>query len=197
MVADEGILDVHVETNLRQVLGDLKEIDPRLATAVRRKLRQSGDEAIAEMRQVLAEPSPGIVVGTRTALTKRRMDGTVAKTRRVRLVEVTTQASTSGQSRGSRAQIAAGLRTRVSTGKTRQSVRLSGAGGPFPKSYNLRLWRHPVRFNPATTTKDQVPWVTQGGRPYFGAVIVKHATAMRSRLYEAIDEALVEISRNR
>ena len=65
----DGILDVQIESNLRTILADLKEFDPKLATAVRRKLRQSGDDAIAEMRAVLAEPSPGIVTGTRTAIT--------------------------------------------------------------------------------------------------------------------------------
>lgn len=197
MARAEGALDVHVETNIRQVMQDLKEFDPKLATAIRRRLRQTGDQAIAEMKQILAEPSPGIVVGTTTAVTRRRMDGTIAAQRRVRMVAVQTQASTSGQSRGSREAAAAALRTRVSTGKTRQSVRLTGAGGPFPKAYNTRVWRHPVRFNPAVTTKDQVPWVSQGGRPYFGAVLIRHAAQMRKDLYEALDEALVAIARDR
>ena len=192
----DGILDVGVESNLRTILADLKEFDPKLATAVRRKLRQSGDDAIAEMRAVLAEPSPGIVTGTRTAITSRRMDGSIGP-RRVRIVEVMTSTSSSGQTRGSRQAIADGLRVRVQTGATRQSIRLTGAGAPFPKSYNMKVWRHPVRFNSNTTTASEVPWVSQGGRPYFGAVLVKRGAQIKSQVYEALDEALAEIARNR
>ena len=192
----DGVLDVQVETNLRQVLADLKEFDPKLATAVRRKLRQSGDEAIAEMRAVLAQPSPGIVTKVNTAVTSTRADGSRGQ-RRVRIVGVETAAAASSRSRGSRQAIADGLKVRVSTGKTRQSIRLAGAGAPFPRSYNMRVWRHPVRFNPDVSSKNDVPWVSQGGRPYFGAVIVKNATQMRSRVFEALDEALAEMARNR
>jgi hypothetical protein len=51
--------DFEVRSNIRQVLADLKEFDPKLATATRRRLRASGDEAIAEMRGVLGEAPPG------------------------------------------------------------------------------------------------------------------------------------------
>lgn len=192
----DGILDVQVDSNLRVILQDLRLFDPKLATMVRRKLRQSGDEAIAEMRQILAEPSPGIVTGTQTAITRTRADGSRGS-RRVRIVSVTTAAAASSRSRGARQEIASGLQVRVNTGKTRQSIRLTGAGAPFPRSYNMRVWRHPIRFNPETTTKNDVPWVSQGGRPYFGLVIVRRADQMRSRVFEALDEALAEIARAR
>lgn len=191
----DGILDVRIESNIRTVLADLKEFDPKLATMIRRKLRQSGDEAIAEMRQVLAQPSPGIVTGTTRAITSRRMDGTYGA-RRVRLTGIQTE-EVNGRSRGARQATAAGLKTQVRTGATRQSIRLTGAGGPFPKSYNKPMWRHPIRFDPATTSKDEVPWVSQGGRPYFGTVVLRQADQMRKRVYEALDEALAELARER
>lgn len=196
-MADEGVLDLQVETNLRQVLADLKEFDPRLATATRRRLRQSGDEAIAEMRDVLSQPSPGIVTRTRTAVTTSSLDGRTGLRRRVRLVGVETQDAQSSRSRGSRQAVAGALKTQVSTGKTRQGIKLRGSGTPFARSYNMTVWRHPIRFNPATTSKDDVPWVSQGGRPYFGAVILKQSTQIRTRVYEALDEALAELARER
>lgn len=193
---DPGALDVQVETNLRAILADLREFDPRLATSVRRRLRQSGDEAIAEMREILAQPSPGVVTRTRTAVTTQRMDGTRGA-RRVRIVGVETAEAKGSQSRGARQEIAGSLRTTVSTGKTRQGIKLRSSGAPFPRSYNMPVWRHPVRFNPDVTSKDDVPWVSQGGRPYFGAVLVKRSTQIRSRVYEALDEALAAIARER
>lgn len=192
----DGILDVEVESNLRAILADLREFDPKLATLTRRKLRQSGDEAIAEMKQILDEPSPGIVTGTQTAVTSVRADGSRGP-RRVRVVGVTTAAAASSRSRGARQAVASGLQVRVNTGRTRQSIRLTGAGAPFPRSYNMRVWRHPVRFNPDTTTKNDVPWVSQGGRPYFGLVVVRRARQMQSRVFEALDEALAEMARDR
>ena len=145
------------------------------------------------MRQVLAQPSPGIVVGTRTAVTSVRADGSRGA-RRVRIVGMDYTAASSSRSRDSRQATADALKVTVSTSATRQGIRLTGAGRAFSKSYNKQQWRHPVRFNPETQTKADVPWVTQGGRPYFGAVLVKRGTQIRSRVFEALDEALAEAS---
>lgn len=74
---------------------------------------------------------------------------------------------------------------------------MTGTGAPFARAYNMRVWRHPIRFDPATTSKNDVPWVSQGGRPYFGAVVLRRAAQMQSRVYEALDEALAAIARQR
>ena len=51
--------DVTVTSNIREVMARLKEFDPALARETRKRLRRSGDEAIAKMRGILAEPPPG------------------------------------------------------------------------------------------------------------------------------------------
>ncbi len=179
-------------SNIRQVLADLKQIDPRLTTATRRKLRQSGDEAIAEMRSVLAQPSQGVVTRTTTSLA-RRSDG--SGPRRLRVTSFATAAASRTRSRGARAAIAAGLRTRVVAGESRQKVRITGPGDAFARSYNMPLWRHPIRFNPATTSKNDVPWVTQAGRPYFGTVVGRRWREIRKNIEDALTEALDIIAR--
>ncbi|WP_125777194.1 hypothetical protein [Antribacter gilvus] len=42
-----------IRSNLRQFLADLKEFEPALARDVRRRMRRSGDSAIAEMGRIL------------------------------------------------------------------------------------------------------------------------------------------------
>ena len=75
--------DIVVTSNIREVMARLKEFDPALARETRRRLRRSGDEAIARMRGVLAQPPPGGGRGESTgardqaasALTVRVMTG--------------------------------------------------------------------------------------------------------------------------
>lgn len=187
--------DFRVESNIREVLADLREFDRKLATATRRRLRQAGDDAIEEMRQVLAEPSPGIVTQVHT-----RVEMAVGKNGaylRRRVSGFDTAAAKSTTSRGARNAVASALRTRVVAGKTRQTIRISGSGEAFARSYNLARWRHPIRFNPATTSKSNVPWVEQAGRPYFGAVVAKHHRDIYRRVDEALADAIDAIARNR
>jgi hypothetical protein len=44
-----------IKSNLRQVMADLKEFDPKLATGVRKALRNAGEPAITEMGNLLDE----------------------------------------------------------------------------------------------------------------------------------------------
>lgn len=166
-----------------------------MATSTRRRLRQSGDEAIADMRSVLGEPSPGVVTRINTKVTTTRADGSQGARRR-RIVGVDTADAKRSRSRGARAATAAALKTRVVTGVSRQSIRITGAGDAFSRSYNMRVWRHPIRFNPETTTKNDVPWVSQAGRPYFGSVIGKRWPQIRQNVDAAIAEAVDAINRN-
>lgn len=184
--------DFQLRSNLRGVLSDLKEIDPKLATATRRKLRQSGDDALEEMRKVLAEPSPGVV--TRVIKTAGRDS---RGRRRMLATGVETREADRTRSRGARAGVARGLKTRVVTGKTRQTIRITGSGDAFARSYNLLRWRHPIRFNPETTTASQVPWVEQGGRPYFGTVVARRQREIFRRIDDALGEALDTIAKAR
>lgn len=152
-----------VTSNLRDVLADLKKFEPKLATATRRRLRRSGDDAIAEMRGILAQPPPG---GSQGALRAAYEGG-----------------GSAAVSRGSRRETAAGLKTRVLTGKRVQTVRIVGRGDPFSRSYNMASFRHPVYGNTDV-------WVDQSGRPYFGVVIGKRRDAIQKEIEAAVQEAI-------
>lgn len=192
-----GGIEVLIASNIRQILLDLKELDPKLARETRRKLRQSGDETISEMRAELSKPSPGVVT-QRIVRRSRRADGTGQMRYRLQGV-VTTGARGSGR-RGSRAAIAAGLKTRVVMGQSRQSIRITGAGDPFARSYNMTSWRHPVflvgRERGARAGIDAgelrkgAAWVEQGGVPYFGDVILRNRKNIQERVEEAMTAAI-------
>lgn len=168
-----------VTSNLREVLADLKEFDPALARSTRRALRRSGDDAINDMRAILDQPPPGVVTG----VTKKRR----------KVVAVHTRAATRRSTGRSRAFVKKNLKTRVVAGKRRQGIHIRGDGSPFSRSYNLKRWRHPIRFNPDVTTADQVPWVEQAGRPYFGKPIANRAGDMRKNIEQALTEALQKV----
>lgn len=135
-------MDASVETpDLRRLLGDLKEVEPRLATALRRELRQAGDEIIGAQQQELG----------------------------------------SGDLRD---EIAAGLRTRVTAGKTRQGVAIRSTGprkggANMARVLQMAIIRHPV-FGTDT-------WVDQNGHPYFFKPVTDE---LRNRMTNRVDDAL-------
>lgn len=142
-----GAPDFDIEApDFRTLFARLKEVEPKMATALRRELRQSGDTIIAQQRDLLAPDGP---------LTS---------------------------------QIAAGLRTRVASGATRQSVSVKSTG-PRLDGYNMaavfekKVIRHPV-FGSTTT------WVEQPGRPYFNPPIRREYLQMRERIKDAVDHTL-------
>ena len=156
-------LGVSADMDVKAILEQLKAVDPALARSLRRRLRQSADEAIAVMREVLAQPASGVVSKRHYKL------GLDSRGRTRRVVSRVDARAGAGRSRGSRANTSSKLRVAVRTGAkpSTQGVRLTGDGGAFSRSYNLLRWRHPVRFNPATQTKSQVPWVEQAGTRYW------------------------------
>lgn len=95
---------------------------------------------------------------------------------------------------GSREAIAAGLRTQLSLGKNTAGVRLIAAPNRldakhrgFLAAYNKSTIRHPVFGNRGV-------FVTQKGRPYFGAVISKHLKKHDvKRMLRVIDEAFKSV----
>lgn len=188
---EKAAIEMRAETNIKQILDDVKAIDPKLATALRRRLRQAGDTAIEAMREKLALPSPGVVTSRRYGL---GLDSRGRARRRVTGVEST---GSRGNSRGAREQVARRIKMQVRTGtrKSTQGLRINAGGGPFARSYNLIRWRHPVRFNPATQTANQVPWVEQGGRPYFTQAIAENYKRLYAEVDLAIDDAKRELGR--
>lgn len=91
---------------------------------------------------------------------------------------------------GLRQGIADGIKVSVMTGaRAGVTIRSTGAGLPADKrslvlAYESRKgWRHPV-FG------DTERWVTQLGRPYFGAVIFKHRPEVTAAVEAALREAV-------
>lgn len=147
----DGAFEFDIDApDFRALIARVKEFDPKMATALRRELRTSGDGIIDAQRELLDA------------------DGPVTQ------------------------QIAAGLRTRVTAGTTRQSVSIKSTG-PRVGGYNLakvlekRIIRHPV-FGRA----DQ--WVEQPGRPYFNPPIKREYRDMRDRIENAVADTLRRIT---
>jgi hypothetical protein len=134
--------------DLRSLIQQVREVEPKLATALRRELRQAGTDIIADQRQQLG-------------------GGEV------------------------RDQIAAGLRTRITAGRTRQSVSIVSSGPrvggvSLGKLFERRQFRHPVFGT------DQ--YVDQDGYPYFNRPARAGFDAMRSRLEQAVDDTIRRIT---
>lgn len=96
-----------------------------------------------------------------------------------------------GESRGSRAQIAAATRIAVSFAARGGSVKLTTGNvrGGFSKAYNSGTFRHPVLGNRSA-------WVTQQGRPYFGNTISREINGrVQEDINAALDEAIQGLAR--
>lgn len=134
--------------DFRTLITQVREVEPRLATALRRELRRSGDSIISRQR---AEVGSGEV----------------------------------------RDQIAAGLRTRVTAGRTRQSVSIVSSGprrggASLAKVFERKTFRHPI-FGTGE-------WVQQDGHPYFNKPAQQGFDEMRERLADVIDETIRRIA---
>ena len=187
---DAGGLSFDIETpDLRGLLDGLKEIDPKLATNLRRELRKSGDQVIEEQKKILAG-RPARVGGSSKKL---RLIKPKNGDRPYFAFRTTYQPGDTREGGVSnlRDKIAAGLRTRVTTGKSRQSVEIKTTG-PRNGGYNMaRVWqkaqfRHPV-FGDSNT------WSTQFGQSYFfGPVTDELRELMRTRIEEAVEDAIAK-----
>lgn len=171
-----------IKSNLRQVLADLKELDPKLATEVRKRLRASGDAAIAAMGAILDEDAGGVVTG------KTHRLGTDRRGRAHLVVDqINSRAAWRSRSTGARKEIKRGLRLKVSTGKARTSVRLAATSGALRRPMNKRSWRHPVFDDPNT-------WVEQPGSQYFNRAVYSEAKNLRNAVEDAVQVALDAIA---
>ncbi len=186
--------DVLVEVrgrNLKAELETLKDFDPLLARAVRRKLREAGKRMIGHMKVELDKEPLGLVTGVKketrytTRKSSNRASG-IEVTRRQYTKSVTTSGSR-GNSRGGRQAIKDKLKVAIQTGR-RSGIRIRGAGDGFAKAYNTKRFRHPV-FG------DRSTWVEQAGRPYFGEVITDRRNELAQAIVDALDEGLDQMNK--
>lgn len=148
----EGGEAFDVKSNARSVLASLKEFEPKLRTEVGRDLRKAGDAAIGAMTEHLNED---------TGDSKGRL-------KRV--------------SKGSRAEVASGLKMRVTLGKSRTSMRVTTTRGDLRKVMNKKSWRHPV-FGTGE-------WVEQRGTSYFNRGAAEQRDATREAIEAAMQKAV-------
>lgn len=178
-----GEVDFDIKSNLRQVLADLKEFDPKLATEVRKRLRASGEVAIKAMGDILDESSGGTVTGKSYRLgTDRR-----GRVRR-RVAGVKTKEANRARSTGARQEIKRGLKLKVTAGKSRTTVRLATTSGGLRKAMNTQSWRHPVFGD------RDAAWVEQPGSQYFNRGAYGQAAAINAAMQDAIKVALDAIA---
>lgn len=180
-----------VRTNLRPLLEDLKQINPKLATGTRRALREAGDSIIARQRAILASVPVGGVVskttytksmanrrgGVRSGANKNKLAG-------ARIISIESQASARGYHTGLREQAAANLTTRVTTPRSGRgaSVRVASAKPSWiNKALNSKKWRHP--------TFGHAPYVEQAGNQYFSTGVKSGIVEAREAIMQVVEDA--------
>lgn len=177
--------------SLRSVLQALKSIDPKLATNLRRELRDAGDDIIAAQRAELTERAPKVAGRSeswRLIVPKRDKNGRTRKPYLARRVTYHAGETRQGGDSDLRQQISRGLRTRVLTGAKREGVEVKTTGPRIGGSNMARVWqakqfRHPVFGGTG--------WAVQFGHPYFfGPVTDELRTRMQNRVKKAIDAAV-------
>lgn len=193
MAAAGGDLDFQFEApNLRKTLDEIAQFSPVLARELRRELRRSGDEIINAQKQILDGPLPGNerATGKRLALIKPK-NGRAPYMAIRNIYE--DQATGRGGHSGMREAIKRGLVTRVSVGKTRQSISIKTNRklAPMSIAWQAARFRHPV-FQIDDGRAEH--WVIQKGQPYFWSPITGRMIHVRQRVADAIDTALNQIT---
>lgn len=176
--------------DLRGLFADLKAVAPKLATDVRRDLRGTGDSIIAEQRKILTGRLPGPI--RKTGSTVRMV---YPKGRKPYLAIRNTYETGEGSEGGVddlRAKIRAGLKTSVTSGKTRSSVQIKTTG-PRNDGYNMaktwqsRRFRHPI-FG-------MLGWMDQQGQPYFWKPAYDGLDDMQRKVQHILDDAAAILSK--
>lgn len=170
--------------NLRQVIADVKQISPKLATNLRRNLRGVGDDIIKDQKNILSGALPGNAVKTGQRI---RMIKTKKGKSYLRAVN-TYKAESAKRSRstGMRERVKASLKTRVVSGATRSGISIradKAVGGVMVKGWNKKVLRHPV-FG------DRERFVSQFGQPYWWEPIKRGQDDARKKALDAIEDAL-------
>lgn len=174
--------------NLREILNDLKEIDPKLANNLRREWRRAGDEILAAQRAALSKRPPR-VGGSTTGLRLIRPRNGRKPYFAFRRTFTEGDTRVGGVS-NLRAKIAAGLRVRTVAGTRRQAIEFktsgpTSGGANMARVFEKKQFRHPV-FGEG--------WVPQFGQPYFfKPVSDEMRQRMADRVNQSIDDAFASL----
>ncbi len=185
------------ESGLR---GILLGLPPDIRRNLRRTLRHTGDQAIAEMTKTLEGALPGGIAKVDGSRQLRQYTSEkTGKTYYRYGYEWKRKDRTRGESSGTmRRSIVQGLRTRVVAGKTRSGITLSTTKAKMPdgkqpmvNAWNAKKFRHPV-FGRTNTMNDT--WADQQGQPYFFHPAIQAVKQMRADTARAIEDAVREAS---
>jgi len=187
----EGV-SLNVEpVNLREILTEIRAVDPKLANNLRREWRRAGDEILAAQRAALAKRPPK-VGGSSKQLRLIRPRGRRKPYLAFRRIYKEGDTRASGESQ-LRAKIAGGLRVRTIASTRRQAIEFTSSGprkggANMARVFEKRLFRHPVFGRP-----DE--WVPQFGQPYFFEPITDDMqTRMSVRITRSIDDAFASLT---
>lgn len=176
--------------NLREILAELREVDPKLANGLRREFRRAGDEILAAQRAALSKRPPRVGGSTRTLRLIRPRNGRKPYLA-IRREYHEGQTRTGGVSQ-LRSKIAGGLRVRTIASARRQAIEFKSSGprnggANMARVFEKRMFRHPV-FNNGSA------WVPQYGQPYFFKPVNDDMRRrMADRIERAIDDAFAAI----
>jgi hypothetical protein len=164
-MADEDIR-MEVDPNqLKALIAEVKEFDPKLATALRKQLRQIGGTIVDAMQAEVRKAPPG--GGSRSTGSHRT---------RQQIAE------------GLGVQVATGKK-RQGVFITGSSKAMAEGRKSMPRAYNKATFRHPV-FKSNRRRISVVRWVNQRGNPYFGGTIKKYEPDAEKAVMDALTEAL-------
>ncbi|MHC9046811.1 hypothetical protein ACYX8G_19675 [Microbacterium saperdae] len=178
--------------DLRGLLGSLKEFSPALARDLRRDLRSSGDDIIAEQRKLLTGNLPGPINKQGLELRWIRPKNGRKPYLAFRNTYETGDGSDGGVD-NLRAKIRAGLKTRVTAGRVRSdvAVRSTGprnGGSNMARVFQAKIFRHPV-FGSRS-------WAYQQGIPYFWGPAYRGADQMREKVTGLLETAAARLAKD-
>ncbi len=176
--------------NLRAILAQIKEVDPKLANNLRREFRRSGDEILAAQRNALAKRPPRVGGSSQQLRLIRPRNGRKPYLA-MRRIYREGETRTGGVSK-LRSKISAGLRVRTIASARRQAVEFKttgprNGGANMARVFEKRMFRHPVFGGGGE-------WVPQYGQPYFFKPVTDEMRSrMAGRINSAIDDALASL----
>lgn len=159
-----GELEVRIDPkDFSRLVRDIRDFDPKLANATRRRLRDAAKPAVADVQRRLmgrtfktdAGLARGLAAGTKVSIRTAKRGGGIAIT--------TTTAGFKGADREAKAAMV--------------------------RAYNKRSFRHPVFKREG---RPEV-WVRQNGRPYFGTVLYEKKAAMQDAMEKALQDAAATV----
>ena len=157
--------------DLGKLLRELKEVDAKATTLLRRNIRNAAKVAAEDVKSEVRKAPPNDAPGT-------------AGSREAIAAGISIRISTGARSRSQGVSIVG------------SSKNLPTARKAMLRLYNKESWRHPVFARERRSGGlrgllggTERVWVTQQGRPYFDSVLKTHTDDVQRAIVAAVDEA--------